>query len=234
MKKIGLLFGLLFATMTFAQSDIITKHNGETVKGKVVKVDEFTIIFKYDGEDAENTISKYAVQKIVYGKSGRVEDISDKIIVNGEDDWEKVVIVEDKAYIAGLKKVDEVRGKTGLINYHTGNTGDKKAEKKLKMAAAEMGCPFILQTADNGFMVLGYYKQNASDLYRPRVTKFDQKGDVQWEKRFDDLPLIDFSGVDEGALFKTPDNGYMIVNTYPSTTSNGRYGVIRKFNNNQN
>ena len=47
-----------------------------------------------------------------------------------------------------MKKGDEVRGKTGLINYHTGNTGDKKAEKKLKMAAAEAVCPFILMTAD--------------------------------------------------------------------------------------
>ena len=35
-----------------------------------------------------------------------------------------------------------------MINYHTGNTGDKKAEKKLKIEAAKMGCPFILQTAD--------------------------------------------------------------------------------------
>ena len=31
----------------------------------------------------------------------------------------------------GLKKAGEVRGKTGLINFQTGNTGDKKAEKKL-------------------------------------------------------------------------------------------------------
>jgi len=149
MKKLILFCVFLFSvSLASAQVDVITKHSGEVIKGKVLKVEEFTIVFKYDGEDAENTISKYAVQKIVYGKSGRVEDISDKIIVNGEDDWEKVVIVEDKAYIAGLKKVDEVRGKTGLIKYHTGNTGDKKAEKKLKMAAAAMGCPFILQTAD--------------------------------------------------------------------------------------
>lgn len=93
-------------------------------------------------------MSKYAIEKIVYGKSGRVEEVTEKIVVKTEDDWEKVVILEDKAFIAGLKKGDEVRGKTGLINYHTGNTGDKKAEKKLKMAAAAMGCPFILQTAD--------------------------------------------------------------------------------------
>jgi translation initiation factor IF-1 len=45
-------------------------------------------------------------------------------------------------------KNEEIRGKTGLINFQTGNTGDRKAEKKLKMAAAEQGCAFILMTAD--------------------------------------------------------------------------------------
>lgn len=149
MKKFILLL-TFFAGVSVAnaQVDKIYKHNGETVNGKVIKLEEFTIIFKYDGEDAENTLSKYAVEKIVYGKSGRTEEVTEKIVINGEMDWEKVVILEDKAYISGLKKGEEVRGKTGLINYHTGNTGDKKAEKKLKMAAAVIGCPFILQTAD--------------------------------------------------------------------------------------
>ncbi len=149
MKKIILVLTLVLTTaITFAQSDKIVKHSGETVNGKVIKLEEYTVIFKYDGEDAENTISKYAIEKIVYGKTGRVEDVTEKIIVSSEADWEKVVILEDKGYIAGLKKGEEVRGKTGLINYHTGNTGDKKAEKKLKMAAAAIGCPFILMTAD--------------------------------------------------------------------------------------
>lgn len=148
MKKFLFLVVGLIGFLANAQADKIYKHNGEVIDGKVVKLEEFTIIFKYDGEDAENTLSKYAIEKIVYGKSGRVEEVTEKIVVKTEDDWEKVVILEDKAFIAGLKKGDEVRGKTGLINYHTGNTGDKKAEKKLKMAAATMGCPFILQTAD--------------------------------------------------------------------------------------
>jgi sRNA-binding regulator protein Hfq len=149
MKKILLL--VVFAlgiNIANAQLDKIYKHSGEIVDGKVIRLDEYTIVFKYDGEDAENTIGKYAVEKIIYGKTNRVEEVTEKIVINGEDDWAKVVILEDKGYIAGLKKVGEVRGKTGLINYHTGNTGDKKAEKKLKMAAAEMGCPFVLQTAD--------------------------------------------------------------------------------------
>ena len=125
-----------------------SQTHGEVVDGKVIKLEEYTIIFKYDGEDAENTISKYAVEKVVYGKSGRVEEVTEKLIVNGEDDWEKVVILEDKGYISGLKKAGEVRGKTGLINFQTGNTGDKKAQKKLKMDAAKLGCPFVLMTSD--------------------------------------------------------------------------------------
>jgi sRNA-binding regulator protein Hfq len=148
MKNLIVILLLAVTSIATAQVDKIYKHNGEVVDGKVTRVEEFTIVFKYDGEDAENVIGKYAIEKIVYGKSGRVEEVTEKIVVKDEKDWERVVILEDKSYIAGLKKVDEVRGKTGLINYHTGNTGDKKAEKKLKMAAAAMGCPFILQTAD--------------------------------------------------------------------------------------
>ena len=149
MKKIILvLTALITGAIANAQVDVITKHSGEVVKGKVVKVEEYTVVYKYDGEDAENSIGKYAIEKIVYGKSGRVEEVTDKIIVTTEADWEKVVILEEKAYISGLKKGEEVRGKTGMINLQTGNTGDKKAEKKLKMAAAAIGCPFILLTSD--------------------------------------------------------------------------------------
>lgn len=148
MKKFLLLAVAFFGFAANAQVDKIYKHSGEVVDGKVIRLDEYTVIFKYDGEDAENTIGKYAIEKIVYGKTGRVEEVTEKIVVNGEADWEKVVILEDKSYIAGLKKAGEVRGKTGLINFQTGNTGDKKAQKKLKMDAAKLGCPFVLLTAD--------------------------------------------------------------------------------------
>ena len=149
MKKIILLFAVVLSTaFANAQVDVITKHNGETVNGKVIRLEEYTVVFKYDGEDAENSLGKYAIEKIVYGKSGRVEEVSEKIVVNGEADWEKVVILEEKSYIAGLKKAGEVRGKTGLINFQTGNTGDKKAHKKLTMDAAKLGCPVVLMTSD--------------------------------------------------------------------------------------
>ena len=71
MKKILLM--VVFAlglNLANAQNDKIYKHSGETVDGKVIRLDEYTIVFKYDGEDAENTIGKYAVEKIIYGKKG--------------------------------------------------------------------------------------------------------------------------------------------------------------------
>lgn len=149
MKKIVFaLLSLMFPLLVSAQSDVIKKHNGETVNGKVKRIEEYTVVFVYDGEEAENTLSKYAIEKITYGKSGRVEEVTEKIVVRSEDDWDKVIVFEEKSYIAGLKKVEEIRGKTGLINFQTGNTGDKKADKKLKMAAAAMGCPFVFMTAD--------------------------------------------------------------------------------------
>jgi hypothetical protein len=149
MRKIILVLSIILsAAFANAQSDVITKHSGEIVNGKVVRVDEYVVVFKYEGEDAENSMGKYAIEKVVYGKSGRVEEVTEKITINGEADWEKVVMLEEKSYIAGLKKGGEVRGKTGLINFQTGNTGDKKAQKKLKMDAAKIGCPFVLLISD--------------------------------------------------------------------------------------
>ncbi|GAA4325348.1 hypothetical protein GCM10023149_27620 [Mucilaginibacter gynuensis] len=141
-----LIIGALVST--FAQNDKLFKHNGETIDGNVVRVAEYTIVFKYVNEDAEQTVSKYAVEKIVYGKSGRIEKISDKVTVTGKADWEKVVLLEDKSEIAGLTKGGDVRGKTAFINFHTGNSGDKSAEKKLKQAAAELGCQFVYVTSE--------------------------------------------------------------------------------------
>lgn len=149
MRKIFLsLIGSLVVLFAMSQ-DKMYKHDGEKLDVKIVKVAEYTIIYKFPGEDAEQTIGKLAVNKIVYA-SGRTEEVSDKVVVNGKDDWENVQIIEDKTQIIGLKKKDEIRGKTsGFMNYHTAGTADKKATRKLKEAAAEMGCPFVLMTGDN-------------------------------------------------------------------------------------
>lgn len=145
----------LFVLFSFSQNqtttnDIMQKHSGDSLSVKVIKVDQTTITFKYPGEDAEQTIGKFAVSTIIYGSSGRVEKISDKIEIRGDEDWEKVEIVTDKAQVWGLKKGEEVIGQTApfFSNHLFVNSADKKATSKIKKAAAALKAPFVLITSD--------------------------------------------------------------------------------------
>lgn len=172
MRKISflLLASILISITSFAQNNVdkLQKHSGETLNVKIVKVAEFTVVYKYPGEDAEQTISKNAVGKITYA-SGRTEEISEKVIIGDKSDWEKVQILTDKVQVVGLKKGEDVRGKTaGLLSYHTAGSADKKATRKLKEAAAEMGAPFILLTGDksDGYGVKQSMKNGVAYTYK--------------------------------------------------------------------
>lgn len=171
MKKLVLTAVVAFgALVSFAQTnDKMKKHSGETLEVKVLKVNETTINFKYPGEDAEQTIGKYAVASITYGTSGRKEEITSRITVSGKDDWENVVILTDASEVIGLKKGEEIRGKTsGLLSYNTAGSADKKATRKIKEEAAELGAPFILLTADksDGFGVKQSIKKGFTYSYK--------------------------------------------------------------------
>ncbi len=156
------------ATTPAATSDKMYKHSGDVIDVKIIKVGENTISYKYPGEDAEQVIGKLAVSKIVYS-SGRTEDISEKIMVAGKDDWEKVQIVTDPAQVVGLKKGEEVRGKTaGIFSYNSAGSADKKAARKIKEAAADAGAPFVLLTSDksDGFGVKQSVKNGVLYTYK--------------------------------------------------------------------
>ncbi len=141
------LFSVTFSFILFAQ-DKMYLHNGKNMDIKIIKVSEFTISYTYPNETAEETIGKYAVDKIKYS-SGREEKISDKVVVNGKDDWEKVMLLGKAEQAVGLKSVGEVGGKTsGMMGFHTAGSADKKSMKKLLEDAAEKGAQFVLITSD--------------------------------------------------------------------------------------
>lgn len=169
-KLVSLLSIFLISFGAFAQnsSDKLFKHSGEALDVKVIKVGEFTITYKFPGEDAEQVISKLAVNKITYS-SGRTEEISEKIVVSGKSDWEKVQIITDKAQVVGLKKGEEVKGKTsGMLSYNSAGSADKKASRKLKEDAAEAGAPFVLLTSDksDGFGIKQSVKNGIAYSYK--------------------------------------------------------------------
>ena len=169
MKRIILaMSAVLLGVIAFAQNDKMVKHNGDKLDVKIIKVGEATVSYKYPGEDAEQTIGKYAVASITYGGSGRKEVISQKILVSGKSDWENVQILTDKAQVLGLKEGETVRGKTsGWLSYNSAGSADKKATRKIKEAAAENGAPFILITSDknDGFGVKQSIKNGVTYSY---------------------------------------------------------------------
>lgn len=149
MKKIILLLTLVFVfNSATAQVDVIKKQIGETLKGKIVSVDENVIVFTYEGQNVEYTIAKNAVEKITYGRTGQVVQTSGKITINSDADWQKVVIVENLNATAGLEVGVQIGTTADLANYQSG-AGNSAINKRLKMQAANLGYPFILITTDS-------------------------------------------------------------------------------------
>lgn len=157
LKQSTLLFFLVFALQfCYGNSDTLLLHNGTQINGEVINITNYTVLFRYKNEKTEQQISKYAIEKIHFG-SGRKQWISTKIIINGESDWEKVLILEDKNQNSGLVQVSSIRAYTKFINLHTANTSDIKVSEKLQREAAKLNCPFILinyerETVYNGLI----------------------------------------------------------------------------------
>jgi hypothetical protein len=147
MKNILLLVLTFSAYIAFGQSDTIVKRSGEKLVVTIKTNDPSTVSFVYPNEELVNTISKNVIEKIIY-KSGRIEVCSQSTKleeVNGEDDWEKVIITTNEADVIGLTKVSEVSGKSSLGGAMK-SASDKKAREHLKKEAAKLSCSIVLIT----------------------------------------------------------------------------------------
>ena len=161
MKKLNLfLTSLLFLCTTqsvFGMEDTLILHNGSKIIGEVVNVNHFMVTFKYKNEKSEHEISHYAIERIHY-VSGRVQSLTEKVNINGEEDWEKVIILEDKEQTAGLKRKGEISAHTRFLNLHTAYSGNNKVAEKLKREAAKQKYPFILISFERATVYNGLIK----------------------------------------------------------------------------
>ncbi len=150
MKNFTLLLLFVAISIIAYSQDIIVTHKGETIKCKVTEVADKSIKFKYAGEELVNSLSKNVVRDITF-ENGRVQHISDKIVINGEDDWEKVQITNLESDVEGLTKYGELDAKKngGSIYSNVGKL-QKKAIDKLKKQAASNGCHIILMLSTTG------------------------------------------------------------------------------------
>lgn len=142
--KQNLLFLLFFvSSLTYVTAqDIIVKHDGKKLDVRINYITESSIVFTSPGSATVEKLGKAEVEKVIY-KSGRVESISEKVVVNGKKDWEKIVITNNPLSVVGLAKKGEIHVKTngpvqGISGYETRDL------EKIKKQAAEMGAHVIV------------------------------------------------------------------------------------------
>jgi len=149
-KAIVTVLALCAAFLSFSQvaSDKIYKHSGEILEVKILKITDLIIIYKVPNQELQENISKLAVDHIVFS-TGIDQKISDKVIVSGKKDADKVILIEDKDQAEGLKKGAAIEGQTSAFNWRSADASGRKALQKLKEQAAESNAPFVFMTVDH-------------------------------------------------------------------------------------
>src|ERR1035437_8401025 len=144
MKISILVISLFISSFVFSQRDTAYLHNGKIIVGNIVRIAEQTVIYKNVNEDVEQTIGKYAVSTIVYGKSGRMKTITSKVEINSKSDWKNVVVLENSTAAIGLTKIADIKSQPPVVGYENAGGNVGKYTEKLQKEAVDKGGQFIV------------------------------------------------------------------------------------------
>jgi hypothetical protein len=142
MKTFITLLFLAISTPFFAQSHVLVKHNGEKMNVNYIKTNNNLLYFNTGKDQVEQTISTFAVAELVNTTTNDRTKVSDKIVVSGEQDYNKVIVIAPNA-ATGLssttndsKFVNRIKGQTPLAVQQQNIIA-------LKRKAAKEGIPFV-------------------------------------------------------------------------------------------
>lgn len=150
-----LLFFVLLGNVLFANAqDKVVLRDGTELNVKVIESNDKRIVFTYPNEEVRNEKPKSVIEYILYA-SGRREEGFKIPKVEGEEDWEKVILTTDKNDVEGLTKAKYIKVSGGSV-WVKSEAAHKSAEEKLKKKAAKLKCGIVLVTLDK---YTGEYKQ---------------------------------------------------------------------------
>ncbi|MGL2993611.1 hypothetical protein [Flavobacterium sp. TSSA_36] len=136
-----------FSISFMAQSHVLLKHNGEKLHVNYIKTDHNLLYFNSGKDQIEQTISAFAVAELINTTTNAITKISDKIVVNGEQDYHKVQIITPNTTIGLLsakntKIRNRVKGQAPLAIQQQNSIA-------LKRKAAKEGIPFVAIAKNN-------------------------------------------------------------------------------------
>lgn len=144
-----LLFGVASGSINAqaVSNDTITKLSGDRIAVKIVSTSENNVTYSYPGETMTISMSKNLIEEIKYA-SGRKEKLKEKIVIRGEDDWEKVKLTTQTTDIEGLIKKGDLNETSPNIGIYTpARKAEPKIDKKIRQKAASLGAHIILITS---------------------------------------------------------------------------------------
>lgn len=148
-KKYLLASLLIFCSLLLASAqDVVVKHDGSHLKVKVNYLTESAVAFTIPGETRPIKMGRAEVEKIIY-QSGRTEAVSQKVIINGRQDWNKIIVTSNPLSIVGLTKKGEIKVKSGKQAHGVANFESKDIEK-IKKQAADMGAHVVVVNGYDG------------------------------------------------------------------------------------
>lgn len=147
-KTLLLTLGCLLANLTYSQDKLYT-HKGDTLNVYIQEINENSIRFTYPNEKSINTLSKNVIEKIEH-QSGRTEQVTDKIVISGIKDWEKVVITNLESDVQGLTRGEELKAKAKGTTFTSQGRVEARAFDKLKKEAASKGYHILLILTTTG------------------------------------------------------------------------------------
>jgi len=123
--------------------DVITKLNGEEMKGKVLSIDEATITFVYAGEQLEYKIDKSEINKILFA-SGRTQVFNEV--------GAPASVAAPANSVSNVPSAADRRGKIAVLPFEF-STNDGSVQGENLDSRAQMECARSLRDNTNNIVV---------------------------------------------------------------------------------
>jgi hypothetical protein len=157
MKYLIIALLLFICCHTGKSQDKVIILNGDTIRCQILEFNGIALTYKLSSPDSVYYMSGTKIYQLLYS-NGEIQNVSNRVMISGKKDWEKVILTSDTADIEGLVKVGDLKTKTYAA--HDVEQARDEGQIKLRKEAAELGA-FIVLITDQ-------YSRKALPLGRPQ------------------------------------------------------------------
>ena len=157
MKTLIIFLFTLVSSLSFANSHIIVKQNGEKIEANYITTRNNLVYYTISGNSVEQEISVFAVEKIVDKTNNQAIVTNSKIDVSGKWGYKNVVVLNANQS-KGLKVAEEFTANIQKVKGQSPSTWVEWTENRIKKEVAAKGYAYIqiVQQTDSKIKAIAY------------------------------------------------------------------------------